>query len=571
MPDVRMPDGTIIRNVPEGTTRAQLMSRYGKARAPKASKTESFLFGIGDSRTFGFLDEGGAILDTLGIGGSGEDRPNIWRGDSFSAAREENLRRNRAKLGRLQGDNPGSFMSGQVTGAILPGPSSKVALATKAGKALTAAQTAKRATMTGKAGKLAANVAPDLARGALYGAGSAEDGNRVGGAVEGVGQAAVGHAGGRAIGAGVGRALKGKTVSPAVRELADAGVVMTPGQRAGPGSIRKSLEEGVLGSLPVVKAVPNAAKRRGVEQLNIAAINRALEPIGFRVPKGVKPGQDLINKASDAVYSAYDTSVGDLVLGSDSGLSGAARAIKGGAKAKIGPAAGQLEAIVDRTMAQLDSGPVAGSRVRDIMSELRGEASNFASSSSANERNIGKELWRLHDHLDSALVRQNKAGRVEGFKKAREAVANFKRIEAAAAKSPDRVFSPTQLQQAVTKRGYGTTTGKVSRGEARLQSLSDAAKQVLPDNMPNSGTPERAFAASLATGGPGIAALLDPTAGTLTGMSLLGYAPGVDRALQNFAINRPDLLLRLGAGVERAVPALGTAGAMTSIGVNSRP
>lgn len=32
MPDVRMPDGTIIRNVPEGTTKAQLMARLHKAR-----------------------------------------------------------------------------------------------------------------------------------------------------------------------------------------------------------------------------------------------------------------------------------------------------------------------------------------------------------------------------------------------------------------------------------------------------------------------------------------------------------------------------------------------------------
>lgn len=32
MPDVRMPDGTIIRNVPEGTTKAQLMARLSKAK-----------------------------------------------------------------------------------------------------------------------------------------------------------------------------------------------------------------------------------------------------------------------------------------------------------------------------------------------------------------------------------------------------------------------------------------------------------------------------------------------------------------------------------------------------------
>lgn len=35
MPDVRLPDGTIVRNVPEGTTRSQLMARVGKAQQPQ--------------------------------------------------------------------------------------------------------------------------------------------------------------------------------------------------------------------------------------------------------------------------------------------------------------------------------------------------------------------------------------------------------------------------------------------------------------------------------------------------------------------------------------------------------
>jgi len=35
MPDVRLADGTIVRNVPEGTTRSQLMARVGKAQTPR--------------------------------------------------------------------------------------------------------------------------------------------------------------------------------------------------------------------------------------------------------------------------------------------------------------------------------------------------------------------------------------------------------------------------------------------------------------------------------------------------------------------------------------------------------
>lgn len=37
MPDVQMPDGTVIRDVPDGTTKSQLMARYQKAQAGEAS------------------------------------------------------------------------------------------------------------------------------------------------------------------------------------------------------------------------------------------------------------------------------------------------------------------------------------------------------------------------------------------------------------------------------------------------------------------------------------------------------------------------------------------------------
>lgn len=40
MPDVRMPDGTIIRNVPEGTTRSELQRRLNQAQAPQAQGNE---------------------------------------------------------------------------------------------------------------------------------------------------------------------------------------------------------------------------------------------------------------------------------------------------------------------------------------------------------------------------------------------------------------------------------------------------------------------------------------------------------------------------------------------------
>src|SRR4249919_489238 len=292
MADVRMPDGTIIRNVPEGTTRSQLMARYGKHQQAPKTNGGSFGHGLADSLTLGFLDEAGSALDSLvpdvvQRAVSGEKRPNIWSGSGFRDAYSENLNRNRDIMKAKQAENPGEFLAGQIGGALVPFGAGK-------GKVVQALTNA--GAKAGKVGKIAVQAAPDVARGAIYGAGSA-DGNRAQGALQGAGAGLAGHGIGRSLGAGASRVLKGKQVSPAVRELADAGVVMTPGQRAGPGSVRKGLEEGLLGSIPLVKNIPNAAKRRGVEQLNVAAINKALEPIGFKVPTNVKPGRELIQKA----------------------------------------------------------------------------------------------------------------------------------------------------------------------------------------------------------------------------------------------------------------------------------
>lgn len=79
MPDVRMPDGTIIRNVPEGTTRAQLMARVAKAKPSKVDAQAASLKAQRDrlhgqagykdllthGATFGLTDEVSGIGNVL--------------------------------------------------------------------------------------------------------------------------------------------------------------------------------------------------------------------------------------------------------------------------------------------------------------------------------------------------------------------------------------------------------------------------------------------------------------------------------------------------------------------------
>ena len=67
--DIRMPDGTIIRNVPDGTPRAEIERKWKIAASqknPQRTAPQSAVAGAGHGLTFGFLDELGAVADTIG-------------------------------------------------------------------------------------------------------------------------------------------------------------------------------------------------------------------------------------------------------------------------------------------------------------------------------------------------------------------------------------------------------------------------------------------------------------------------------------------------------------------------
>jgi hypothetical protein len=529
------PDGkSFVVNAPEGASKDQAIAIARKHIAtiqPKDErgplrKVDDFVRGVADAATLGYSDEIAAKLGSLtGLGGEKDNY-------------EGNLQRQRQR----DSQGGGQRLAGQIAGAVAL-PTSK----------LTAAKGLKG---------VGASAAEGAAYGAAYGSGSAE-GDRVQGAKSGAIMGAGGGAAGRVAGNAAARAMRGRQVSPAVRQLHNEGVVMTPGQRGGP--VKRALEEGVLGSLPLVKSIPQAAKRRGVEQMNVAAYNRALKPLDAKLPMSTQPGKDAIAMVGDTIFSAYDDAASRLALGMDKPLDTAVTAIRSRATAAAGPNAKQLGAIIDETLEPLRAGPLTGSAVRDLLQDLRGEASGFMTSAVKSEQRVGKQLWQLHDQLEATLVRQNKSDVLTPFKKAREAVNLFKRVESAAAKSPDGVFNPQQFRTAVTKRGYGTTVGKVARGDAPMQDLADAAKQVLPNTLQNSGTPER-MAGLAALGGPGaVGAFVDPTMGLASGAALGAYAPGLDRILQNLALNRPDMFRRGGNALSAASPALGTAGAFTAI------
>ena len=541
--DIRMPDGTIIRNVPDGTPRAEIERKWKIAASqknPQRTALQSAVAGAVHGLTFGFLDELGAVADTIGWP-AGEKRPTIWNGSSFGDAWRANQRRNNEILKDAEKQNPKSYMAGEVAGMIVP--------AFFTGGGSTAASGGRLAARVPRLARAARAVVPAVAQGAAYGAGSTNGGlgARARGAAEGAAWGLGGDLAGRAVGKVASRIIGGKKVPANVRRLADEGIVLTPGQRAGPGSLRNKFEDTVLGSLPWVKEVPAAAARRGENDLRVAVANRVLKPIGQKLDRGSPINSETIGGIQDMVGNAYDEAIAPLSLQLDDDIMRSLDDIIGGAEREVGPdGARQVAAYAEHLKGRLAEGMTGEPLKREIQA-LRG----VASETGKKDPMLGQRFWALHNTLDDGLARQSGETASDAYRSARESSTLMSRMNDAAAKSVNSEFGPTQLLQAARRRGYGTNTANIANNDARLMDLANDAASVMRNKTANSGTPERLAGIGLLGGGVGGAAMIDPVMGGAVGASLLGYIPGLDRVLQNAALNRPQSMRAAAEAIER--------------------
>lgn len=178
MPDVRLPDGRIIKNVPDNITRSQLMARLEKSGASpvealqpqqKQSAARTILEQGLQGATFGFADE---ITDVLGAG--------IAAGltdEDFSTLLREARAKSQQRLQRQQEQRPIASTVSNIGGALLTGGAGA---STGIGSKLFSniAKGSKTARIVKGAGVGATS-------GAITGAGTAQEGERLEGAQEG--------------------------------------------------------------------------------------------------------------------------------------------------------------------------------------------------------------------------------------------------------------------------------------------------------------------------------------------------------------------------------------------------
>lgn len=361
--------------------------------------------------------------------------------------------------------------------------------------------------------------------------------------------------GGLGFGAGkVASRLLNPQTSQAAVDLLEQGITPTPGQILGGGAKKV---ESAAESIPFVGQGIRNARSRAAEQFNQAAINRALEPIGASVKE---IGHEGIKQARSAVEQAYDDALALLPrVDFDAQFDNALRNVRQMATTLTAEHQGQLERIIQsRLLDKLTPAKtLSGESFKAVESDLKREAREFLKSADYDQRQMGSALNAIVGELRGLASRASPEA-AEALQKADTAYARLLRVERAASMqgAPTGVFSPAQLGNAIRGMDGSLRKGAVARGDALMQDLSTAGREVLGDTLPNSGTADRLLNTMMLGGGY----MIDPVLAGLAVGARGAYTDPVQGALASILTRRPEALRAAGNYVEQAAPIAGLAG-----------
>ncbi|MBK5204060.1 MAG: hypothetical protein JJD98_01220 [Polaromonas sp.] len=347
--------------------------------------------------------------------------------------------------------------------------------------------------------------------------------------------------------------------------LKKEGVQPTIGQTLG--GWANSLEEKAQ-SLPIVGDAITAARQRANDQLNKAAFNRALSPIGETLPKNIPLGGSAVEYTSSRLGAAYDQLLPKLTTQADdqfaTGLNNLRSSVQSGA---LDP---KYSTLFDKTLQTrvLDKfqgqNSMTGQTLKDTESFLGNEIKRFGMSQDPDARLLGDAYKEVQSQLRSLVTRSNPQYADE-LSAINTGWANFKRVQNAAAKvgADDGVFTPSQLQSAVRVMDKSKDKARFAEGNALMQDLSGAAKSQMGGKIADSGTAGRLMMGAGALG----SGLLHPAipVGLLGGAA--AYTPPVQSLLRGLVSSRPDSAQAIAEALRQASPFLIPGGAQVGLGL----
>jgi hypothetical protein len=328
-------------------------------------------------------------------------------------------------------------------------------------------------------------------------------------------------------------------VSPDVQYLVDRGVNPTIGQTLGQTAARTEEKQT---SVPVVGDLIKGAQRRAINDFNVAAYNDVLEPIGQKV-SSADIGNKGISALDDKISQAYDDLLPKLTWKLDAPLASDVGAIRQAATQLPEKEASQVEGVIKTIVGQIDpnTGSMTGEVYKTLDSRLGKLSRDFSGSSDAYQKQLGGVISDLRSAMKDALDRSNPA--YQGQLKAIDtAKAMYYRVAGAGAKigADQGVFTPAQLLNSVRNMDSSAMKGQFAKGDALLQPLAQAGKNVLGSAYPDSGTAGRGLIAALLAG-----SLVSPKAAAGAAVASLPYTEIGQNIATNLLTQRPQAMRQL--------------------------
>ena len=352
-----------------------------------------------------------------------------------------------------------------------------------------------------------------------------------------------------------GAAMISPNVRPDVARLMKEGVTPTPGQILGG---RAQVIEDKLTSVPLLGDFITSSRRKGMDEFNRAALNRALKPIGEKVNDIGRTG---IDEVSERLGAAYDTLLPKLTFKADQTFANELATVRQMAGTLPAQQAQQFEKVLrDQVVGKMtQQGMMSGVRLKEVESELGRLARGYAGDANFDNRQLGAAIGEMQNIIRQTLVRSNptEAKRLTDINRG---YANYARLRDAASRQGalEGEFTPAQLAAAVRAGDKSVGKGNYAKGKALLQDLSDAGKNVLMQKYPDSGTVGRALVPlSLLGAGSGASYLTDNPLPLAAAAMLTGpYVPGGRQATAALLAKRPESAAKAAQAIRQIGPYL---------------
>lgn len=383
---------------------------------------------------------------------------------------------------------------------------------------------------------------------------------------------------------GVGGLKRTFKVAPEIRELAEKGVVTTPGQRwsASTSAFKKmlgKLEEGASRN-PAIGPFIAHARGTSVEQAARAQVDDALRIAGERPAAAGGTVREALIDVGTRLSARYDRLFAGMrgnkytkawqQPNSDSFenvisnvWSDAQQRLSGDPERKV------VQNIIARISKSFDAqGNILGQDIKTLQRDLRQMEHKYETAPETYVQEIAPYVERLREGFSAMLARGNNPDEIKELATLDKAWAQYAMTRRASVKS--RALGESQSGAFTPQNLLGEARSRINklgpageelwiRQQALGQRLGETSRRVLGDRLPDSGTPYGLMASEMLSGTglvSGVGALSGARGGTeaalaagtlaATGAVPFAYSQPVLKLLQNLSLRDRELLSKLG-------------------------